>query len=120
MSPCVFCTIVAYRAPATVVRKWESVIAIRPLEPVTAGHVLVIPHAHVTDVGQDPAISALTMACAAELASALPAANVITSKGADATQTIFHLHLHVVPRSFGDALPLPWTPQQGSAQRCTD
>lgn len=115
VSACVFCAIVAGQGPATVVREWDDVIAIRPLNPVTPGHVLVIPHAHVADVGEDLAVSARTMACAAELAGLLPAANVITSKGTVATQTVFHLHLHVVPRAEGDALPLPWTPQQSAA-----
>jgi histidine triad (HIT) family protein len=108
----VFCAIVAGTAPADLVRRWDDVVAIRPLAPVTPGHVLVIPHTHVNDVGQDPTVSARTMACAAQLAGALPAANVITSKGAVATQTVFHLHVHVVPRHAGDELPLPWTPQQ--------
>ncbi|MFC9478873.1 HIT family protein [Streptomyces griseus] len=109
---CVFCGIVAGLAPADVVREWDDVIAIRPIDPVTPGHVLVIPHTHVADVGERPLVSARTMACAAELAAVLPAANVITSKGRAATQTVAHLHLHVVPRTAGDTLPLPWTPQQ--------
>jgi len=110
--PCVFCAIVAGEGPAVVVREWDDVIAIRPLRPVTSGHVLVIPHAHVADLGDDPSVSARAMTCAAELAATLPAANVITSKGSAATQTVFHLHVHVVPRCEGDGLPLPWTPQQ--------
>lgn len=40
------------------------------------------------------------------------AANLITSRGGAATQTVFHLHVHVVPREAGDGLALPWTPQQ--------
>lgn len=111
-SECVFCEIVAGRAPATIVRRWPDAIAIRPLAPVTEGHVLVIPRTHVRDVGEAPAVSASTMARAAELAAKLPAVNVITSRGTAATQTVFHLHLHVVPRRPGDGLPLPWTPQQ--------
>ncbi|MER6020172.1 HIT family protein [Streptomyces anulatus] len=115
VAACVFCGIVAGLAPADIVREWEDVIAIRPLNPVTPGHVLVIPHTHVADVGEHPLVSARTMACAAELTSVLPAANVITSKGRAATQTVAHLHLHVVPRTAGDDLPLPWTPQQQPA-----
>jgi histidine triad (HIT) family protein len=110
-SDCVFRAIIAGTAPATVIRRWDGVIAISPREPVTAGHTLVIPRRHVADVGVDPSISAATMAAAAELAATLPACNVITSRGAVATQTIFHLHIHVVPRHDGDELPLPWTPQ---------
>lgn len=106
---CVFCSIVAGEAPATVIRSWDDTIAIKPRGGVHPGHVLVIPRTHVADVGERPEVSAQTMARAAELAGELPAANVITSKGADATQTVFHLHIHVVPRSAGDGLPLPWT-----------
>jgi diadenosine tetraphosphate (Ap4A) HIT family hydrolase len=105
---CVFCEIIAGRAPATVVREWPEAIAIHPKDSVTPGHVLVISREHVANVGTDPAVSARTMARAAELAAELPAANIITSMGAAATQTVFHLHLHVVPREHGDGLTLPW------------
>ncbi|MFC7387176.1 HIT family protein [Sphaerisporangium rhizosphaerae] len=111
---CVFCDIVAGRAPATVLRTWPDTIAISPRHPVAPGHLLVIPHPHVIDVGQDPEVSATTMARAAELAAGLPACNVITSRGKAASQSVFHLHLHVVPRADGDGLPLPWTPQHAA------
>lgn len=110
-----FCAIVHGEAPATVIRKWNDAIAISPRRPVVPGHVLVIPYEHVVDVGESPEVSARTMVRAAELAAALPAANVITSRGADATQTVLHLHLHVVPRQAGDGLALPWTPRPGGA-----
>ncbi|MFD5564972.1 HIT family protein [Kitasatospora griseola] len=112
MTSCVFCAIAAGTAPAVVVCEWPDAIAIRPRSGgVNPGHLLVIPRAHVADVGSDPVVSAAVMARAAELAADLPAANVITSKGSAATQTVFHLHIHVVPRADGDGLPLPWTPQ---------
>ncbi|WP_285475268.1 HIT domain-containing protein [Actinoplanes sp. NBRC 101535] len=109
---CVFCAIIAGEAPAIMIRSWDDSIAIRPIGGVHPGHTLVIPRTHVADVGVDPVVSAWTMARAAELAGELDAANIITSRGAAATQTVFHLHIHVVPRSHGDGLPLPWTPQQ--------
>ncbi|MFF0389623.1 HIT family protein [Kitasatospora sp. NPDC004615] len=117
-SSCVFCAIAAGTAPAVVVREWPDAIAIRPRSGgVNPGHLLVIPRAHVADVGADPVVSAAVMARAAELAAVLPAANVITSKGSAATQTVFHLHIHVVPRADGDGLPLPWTPQRNARTR---
>ncbi|HEV7975348.1 HIT family protein [Amycolatopsis sp.] len=109
---CSFCEIVAERASAQVVRRWDDVLAIRPRSGgVADGHVLVIPHQCVPDIGADTALSARVMECVAELAAELPACNIITSKGATATQTVFHLHVHVVPRAAGDNLPLPWSTQ---------
>ncbi|WP_260640417.1 HIT family protein [Streptomyces angustmyceticus] len=107
---CPFCLIVRGRAPATVLREWPETIAIRPWHGgVTDGHVLVIPRVHVADVAEDPEVSATTMLRAAELAAEAGDCNVITSRGPSATQTVRHLHLHVVPRADGDGLLLPWT-----------
>jgi len=111
MDGCVFCQIVAGEAPAEIVREWGDALAFVPLGPVTDGHVLVIPKVHVKDVSVDPQVSGAVMARASELAADLPAANVITSMGEAATQTVFHLHLHVIFRRFGDGLALPWDPQ---------
>jgi len=116
--PCVFCAIIAGRAPATIVRSWRDAIAIVPLNPVTEGHTLVIPATHVRDVAEDPHVSALAMKAAAELAAEIGPCNVITSKGAEATQTVPHLHLHLVPRREDDGLALPWTP--GTRQETRD
>lgn len=111
---CVFCDIVTRRAPADVIHRWPDVIAIIPLEPVTKGHTLIIPRAHVADFTTDPNVSALTMKAASVFArlSDLPM-NVITSRGQEATQSIFHLHLHVIPRAANDGLALPWYSGKG-------
>ncbi|MEU9109244.1 HIT domain-containing protein [Streptomyces xanthophaeus] len=78
---------------------------------MNSGHVLILPRAHVQDAGTDPGVTAAVMRRAAELMAEHPAANLITSKGTEATQTVFHLHVHLVPRTADDALPLPWTPR---------
>lgn len=108
--PCPFCEIIAGRAPATIVRVWPDAIAIVPLGPVVDGHLLVIPHDHVSDFSADPDITAITARRAAELAleRGLICGNLITSMGAAATQSVFHLHLHLVPRAENDGLALPW------------
>ncbi|GAA2262559.1 hypothetical protein GCM10010415_27090 [Streptomyces atrovirens] len=111
---CPFCAIVAGRASATIVRRWPDALAIVPLSAVTAGHMLVIPKEHVADVGVDPAVSAATMRRAAELAGDMGACNIITSRGGLATQTVFHLHLHVLPRRRRDGLKLPWAADKGT------
>ncbi|MEJ8645716.1 HIT family protein [Streptomyces sp. MS1.HAVA.3] len=107
---CPFCRIVQGVAPAQVVRDWADALAITPRGGgVTRGHVLVLPKTRVPDVAADPAVSAMTMRHAAELAAEVGDCNVITSRGAAATQTIRHLHVHVVPRRQGDGIHLPWT-----------
>ncbi|MCX4690752.1 HIT family protein [Kitasatospora purpeofusca] len=106
---CVFCAISAGLAPAQVVRRWPETIAIVPLEPVTDGHVIVLPTRHVPDAALEPVVTGLTMRRAAELAQRAGAANLITSIGAEATQTVPHLHIHLVPRRAHDGLALPWT-----------
>ncbi|TRV72562.1 HIT domain-containing protein [Streptomyces sp. 130] len=108
MTDCPFCEIAAGRAPAQIVQEWDDALAIVPLNPVTDGHLLVIPRDHVRDFSTDPDVSALTMLRAAELASGPQPMNLITSRGRAATQSVFHLHLHLVPRTANDGLALPW------------
>lgn len=102
---CPFCD---YAGPSEVIRRWHGVFAIEPLRPVVPGHVLVVPEVHVTDVGSAPWVTASVMKAAGDLASKLESANVLTSKGRAATQTVDHLHVHVIPREEGDGIPLPW------------
>lgn len=106
MTDCVFCDIAQYKAPAKVIRRWALAVAFEPLNPVVDGHVLVIPVQHVADATEDPQVSAMVMNAAAQLAT--PPCNLITSAGAEATQTVRHLHVHIVPRAAGDGLALPW------------
>ncbi|MET4921133.1 HIT domain-containing protein [Streptomyces sp. PSRA5] len=106
--PCVFCDINTGLAPATFVHEWYDAIAILPLNPVIAGHTLVIPKRHVADFVEDPDVSAATSRRAAQLAADMGPCNLITSRGREATQSVFHLHMHIVPRSDGDGLALPW------------
>ncbi|TXJ83343.1 HIT domain-containing protein [Streptomyces lavendulae] len=109
---CVFCAIATGEAPAVIVRERPDALAIRPRSGgVHPDHVLVLPRVHVEDAGTDPEVTASVMRRAAELMAEHPAANLITSMGSPATQTVFRLHVHIVPRTDGDGLPLPWTPQ---------
>jgi histidine triad (HIT) family protein len=109
VSDCVFCEIIAKTSPAEIVGEWDEAVAFVPLNPVTEGHVLVVPRLHVRDAVSYPDLTALVMKRVAMIASA--PCNIITSVGALATQTVFHLHVHIVPRRENDKLPLPWTSQ---------
>ena len=110
---CVFCGIVAGRLPAEFVGSTSGfAMAFRPLGPVVPGHVLFVPRGHFPDAASDPKATGIVMEAAARYAKEQGEPfNLITSAGAAATQTVFRLHIHYVPRRDGDGLTLPWTGQ---------
>lgn len=89
-------------------------VTFRPLKPVGPGHRLFVPRVHVADALEDPMVTAMTVRFAAEWAGrqGLGALNLITSRGPEATQSVFHLHWHLLPRLQHDGLALPWTGQE--------
>jgi histidine triad (HIT) family protein len=107
---CAFCEIIHNGAPAEIVHKWTDALAIRPRSGgCTSGHLIVIPRGHVDDFTVDPVLSATVQMRAAELAQQLGGQwNYLTSCGPDATQTVFHLHGHLIPRTASDDITLPW------------
>jgi histidine triad (HIT) family protein len=115
MPDCLFCRIVAAELPSTRIHEDDRVIAIMDIFPAARGHALVIPRAHAADI-RDAAPDDL--AAAARVAQLLAAraferlaadgVTIMQSNGAAAWQTVFHYHVHVIPRSHGDPLVLPW------------
>ena len=119
-SDCIFCRIVAGELPATIIREDERTVAFMDINPATRGHALVVPRRHVRDlleIGREDLTA--TLAAAQELAQRavdrLGAAgvNLLNSCGEAAWQTVFHFHIHVIPRYEGDPLRLPWVPGEG-------
>jgi histidine triad (HIT) family protein len=117
MSECIFCRIVAGDVPSTRVHEDDRVIAILDVFPATRGHALVIPRRHAADLMDiDPedlaACATVTQLLAARALRGLPAdgVTVMQSNGAAAWQTVFHYHVHLIPRYAGDPLVLPWSP----------
>jgi histidine triad (HIT) family protein len=114
---CIFCKIVAGELPATIVRSDERTLAFMDINPGTRGHCLVIPRAHAADLIEvSPEDLAACALAARDLAGraldglGADGVNLINSCGAAAWQTVFHFHLHVIPRYASDGLVLPWTP----------
>jgi histidine triad (HIT) family protein len=117
---CLFCKIAAGEIPATRVREDERTIAIMDINPATRGHLLVIPREHAADLLEVGAEDLTACVIAAqELAGRVKerlgadGVNLLNSCGREAWQTVFHFHLHVIPRYVGDPLRLPWLPQPG-------
>ena len=116
---CDFCQIARANEPKVeVVCSTRSWLAFFPPEPATPGHTLVIPRVHVPDLwSTEPELGAMLTAAVVRVGNAIQAAispegmNLITSAGGAAEQTVFHLHLHVVPRWADDRLNI-WPPKQ--------
>jgi len=117
---CVFCDILAGELPSVAVAEDEATYAFMDIHPATAGHLLVVPKRHSTDLFDIPAgdLSAVTLAAQRIARPAVEelgadGVNLLNCCGSEAWQTVFHFHLHVIPRyadSTHDPLVLPWEP----------
>ena len=117
---CLFCKIVAGEIPSTKVHEDDRTVAFMDINPGTRGHLLVIPRAHAADVHEIAdddlhAVARTARDMAAKVVQRLGAegVNVIQNNGSAAWQTVFHYHVHVVPRYGGDGIRLPWVPSPG-------
>ena len=117
---CIFCKIVAGELPSTRIAEDERTVAFMDISPATRGHALVIPREHAKDLHEiDPedlaacARMAQRVAARAQAALGADGVNLLNSCGAAAWQTVFHFHMHVVPRYANDPLELPWVPAPG-------
>jgi histidine triad (HIT) family protein len=109
---CVFCEIVAGTAPAIRICEDDDYLAILDIRPFTRGHTLVFPRQHTTDLTDTPPETLAGMVAVgqriglAARASELNADgnNIAINDGGAAFQSVFHIHLHVLPRRNGDKL----------------
>jgi histidine triad (HIT) family protein len=114
---CIFCRIVAGEIPAQIVDQDERTISFMDIAPGTRGHALVIPRSHARDLWEiEPEDLAAVAVAARRLALkqrdrlGADGVNLINSNGTAAWQTVYHFHMHVIPRYDGDPLKLPWVP----------
>ena len=115
---CVFCEIAAGRAEASIVYEDELVYAVMDIQPVTPGHLMVIPKRHATSLADlvddesDALLRVARRAAAALRASGLrrEGVNLFLAEGEAAGQEVFHVHLHVLPRFEGDGFGLRLPP----------
>jgi histidine triad (HIT) family protein len=117
---CLFCKIVARELPATIVAEDERTVSFMDINPATRGHALIVPREHAGDllaVGDEDlsacAAAARRIAARAKDALGADGVNLLNSNGSAAWQTVFHFHLHVIPRYRDDPLRLPWVPGPG-------
>ena len=115
MSDCVFCRIVAKQIPATVVHEDADTLAFMDIGQVNPGHVLVVLKAHAENLfALEEAQAAAVFRTVARVARGIRAAfappglSVYQANGKPAGQTVFHFHIHLVPRHDGDGMNLTW------------
>jgi len=114
---CIFCQIVAGELPAEKVDQDEHTIAFMDINPWTRGHALVVPRSHSRNLYEvEPEDLSRTVVAAKRLAERMrdrlgcDGVNLLNSCEPAAWQTVFHLHVHVIPRYDADPLRLPGSP----------
>lgn len=124
---CIFCQIAAGELPAQIVAEDDRTITFMDIFPGTRGHALVIPRRHARDLleVESSDLTAVVQAAqeqARRVTERLGAdgVNLINSCGAAAWQTVFHFHLHVIPRYTDDPLKLPWKPTEGDPEEIAE
>jgi histidine triad (HIT) family protein len=124
MSECVFCKIVARQIPATVVHEDEHTLAFMDLGQVNPGHVLVAVKAHAENLYElNDAQAGAVLRAGARVARAIRDAfspqglSVYQANGKAAGQTVFHFHVHLVPRHEGDGMAFTWPAKNPPRER---
>jgi histidine triad (HIT) family protein len=121
---CIFCKIIAGALPGQIVDQDDDTVAFMDIAPATRGHALVVPRRHARNLLEiDDDDLAATLRAARRLAGRMTdrldadGVNLINSCGAAAWQTVFHFHIHVIPRYEDDPMRLPWTPSLGDPEQ---
>jgi histidine triad (HIT) family protein len=120
---CIFCKILAGELPGEVVQEDEHTVAFMDINPWTRGHAVVIPRNHSRNLYEIPdedlertIVAAKRLALRMKDTLGCDGVNLLNSCEAPAWQTIFHLHVHVIPRYEDDPLQLPTRPQPAEAE----
>lgn len=112
---CIFCKIISGEIPSTAVYEDEDFRAILDVNPAARGHVIILPKKHAANIFElDEAEASKVFPIAKKIATAVmktyhcDGVNILQNNGEAAGQTVFHLHVHVVPRYYGDGVNIMW------------
>ena len=115
MSDCIFCKIANGEIPSATLYEDEDFRVILDLGPASKGHALILPKAHaanIYEISDDMAAKAMILAKATKMTEALKCDgfNIVQNNGEPAGQTVFHFHMHLIPRYEGDQVGITWKP----------
>ncbi|KYO51857.1 HIT family protein [Tistrella mobilis] len=127
MSKCPFCMIATHELPSEIIHEDEHVVAFMDVNPIADGHVLVIPRRHAENLHAiDPEDLQRVVVTAKRIAAVVQSElrpdgiNLFQANGRGAGQTVFHLHMHVLPRSIDDGMPMSWDHKPGDRARIAE
>ncbi len=119
MSDCIFCKIIAGEIPSATIYEDDEFQVILDRFPSGEGHALILTKNHVANIFEiDPAQAGRAYTLAARLAKAMQEVlgfcdmNILQNNGTIAGQTVFHFHIHLIPRREGDGINVTWTPTE--------
>jgi histidine triad (HIT) family protein len=117
MDNCIFCKIAGGEIPAATLYEDENFRVILDLGPASKGHALILPKAHAANIYEiSDELAAKAMILAKKMARVMTDAlhcdgfNIVQNNGECAGQTVFHFHMHLIPRYNGDSVGITWTP----------
>ena len=122
MENCIFCKIANGEIPAATLYEDENFRVILDLGPASKGHALILPKSHAANIYElSDEMAAKAMILAKKMATAMTAAlkcdgfNIVQNNGECAGQTVFHFHMHLIPRYKGDQVGITWHPGELNA-----
>jgi histidine triad (HIT) family protein len=112
---CIFCKIIRGQVPSFKLYENDKTFAFMDINPITPGHALIVPKFHARDIFETPdEWVGAAMVTTRRIARAVQATvqpygmNIVQANGPGAKQSVFHLHIHVVPRLKDDNLSMNW------------
>ena len=119
---CIFCKIANGEIPSSTIYEDDMFRVILDLSPATKGHALIIPKNHMANIFEmDESTAGKVFVLASRIAKAMKEAlhcdglNIVQNNGEIAGQTVFHFHMHIIPRYEGDNQNINWVPGTSEA-----
>ena len=126
-SSCIFCKIAGGEIPSATIYEDEKFRVILDLGPASKGHALILPKEHFANIYElDEETAAAAFVLAKKMAGKMTKAlgcdgfNIVQNNGAVAGQTVFHFHIHLIPRYEGDGVALGWKPGELTEEQKED
>lgn len=124
---CIFCKIGNGEIPSTTIYENEEFRVFFDINPASKGHCLIVPKEHYSNIFEiDPEVAGRLFSLATAVARSLKqelnceGLNIVQNNGEIAGQTVFHFHLHLIPRYTGDTVNVGWVPGEADMEELAE